>query len=110
MCGQCRIKGVQDQAKFLADIYNRNLEHMKKILGPALNFDPAIIIPPSLHLINKSKDLTIPPTQQLHNTGDTKWQLPWIFQPAGTQSSAADSREKWEAECKSSSLTVKLIV
>lgn len=44
--GQHRIKGVQDQAKFLADIYNRNLERMKKILGPALNFDLATIIPP----------------------------------------------------------------
>ena len=108
--GQHRIKGVQDQAKFLADIYNRNLERMKKILGPTLNFDLATIIPPSLRLIGKSKDLTIPPTRQLHNTGDTKRQLPWIFQPAEMQSSAADNGEEWEAECKSSSLTVKLIV
>ena len=84
MCGQCRIKGVQDQAKFLTDIYNRNLEHMKVIAGPALVFNPATTIPSGLRLIDKSKDLTIPPTQQLHNTSDTKQQLPWIFQPGGT--------------------------
>ena len=97
--GQRKIKGVQDQAKFLADMYNRNLDRMRKIMPPALATDATAAIPPGLRVVDKTKDLTIPPTRQLHNTGDTKRQLPWIFQPAGVQSSAQDGGEEWEAEC-----------
>lgn len=97
--GQRKIKGVQEQAKFLADMYNGNLDRMKKIVPPALVVDRTAAIPPGLRLIDKTKDLTIPPTRQLHNTGDTKRQLPWIFQRVGVQSSAPDGGEEWEAEC-----------
>ena len=99
--GQRKIKGVQDQARFLADIYNRNLERMKKVVQPARLVDTSTSIPLGLRGIDKSKDLTIPPTRQLHNTGDTKRQLPWIFQPVGAQSLPAHAGEEWEAECAS---------
>ncbi|KAI1783515.1 hypothetical protein LXA43DRAFT_903425 [Ganoderma leucocontextum] len=98
--GQRKMKGVQEQAKFLADIYNRNLNRMKKLLIPSVHVDSAADIPPALRSIDKSKDLTIPPTRQLHNAGDTKRQLPWIFQPAGPQSLSAQAGEEWETECR----------
>ena len=100
--GQRKIKGVQDQAKFLADQYNANLDRMKKIIPPALLLDPTAAIPTSLRAVDKAKDLAIPPTRQLHNTGDTKRQLPWIFQTVALLPSASDGGEEWEAECEKS--------
>ena len=97
--GQHRIKGVQDQARFLADIYNQNLARMKKLLAPAAVQDGTANIPPGLRTIDKAKDLTIPPTRQLHNTGDTRRHLPWIFQPSGPQSLSTEAGEVWEREC-----------
>ena len=100
--GQRKMKGVQDQAKFLADQYNQNLDRMKKIVPAALLLDPNAAIPAGLRAVDKAKDLTIPPTRQLHNVGDTKRQLPWIFQPVGVLPSASDRGEEWEAECEKS--------
>ena len=99
--GQRKIKGMQDQSKFLADLYNRNLDRMKKLLPPSQLVDASIDIPLALRSIDKTKDLTIPPTRQLHNTGDTKRQLPWIFQPAGPQALSGEAGEEWEKECTS---------
>ena len=96
---QRKIKGVQDEAKLLADLYNQNLDQMKKLLLPSALVDSTAHIPTSLRPIDKSKDLTIPPTRQLHNTGDTKRQLPWIFQPIGPQSVSTEAGEEWEREC-----------
>ena len=104
--GQRKIKGVQDQARFLADVYNKNLQRMRNLRVPAQMVDPTADIPPALRSIDKSRDLTIPPTRRLHNTGDTQRQLPWIFQPTGPQTLSTEVSEQWETECTSRKTTL----
>lgn len=95
------IKGVQDRTNFIAHAYNANLEKMQLLHGRlTARGHECSLIPPRLRPIDLDKDLRISSLKAARNLGDSKRELPWIFQVAGPHTASAQDQEKWEVESK----------